>query len=315
MLRPVGEIRQGAFSLRASGEAGKAKVDQSKTFGVGRCLALKHVEHTPRFDGQFLPWAALPPSGVAETRGQVVAGAENWRGPDDLSAKVWLAWHEDGDLYIAIDVTDDRLVTSHRDDEPAKSDSVELFVDVRPPWKQYMKSYTPATFKLVFVPGDGKAEATSRYRGMPYGSVHRLRSDKTTKGYRLEADIHFCATEVDDPGWAAGRPVRIGVSAHDYDDPSGKLKSTLALWNTGADRRRRLQLTGDFFHGKAAQPVNAQSVHRSVVNLRKRALAWSQRHSAHVREHGRLAAQAVRPDSQSRAGNWHWLGVSSGGIG
>jgi hypothetical protein len=157
------------------------------------------------------------------------------RGPDDLSAKVWLGWHEDADLYLAIDVTDDRLVTSHRDDDPAKSDSVELFVDVRPPWKQYMKSYTPATFKLVFVPGDGKVEATSRYRGTPYGFVRRLRSEKTAKGYRLEADVHFFATEVDDPGRAAGRPVRIGVLVHDCDDPSGKPKSTLAFWNTADD--------------------------------------------------------------------------------
>jgi hypothetical protein len=234
-LRCDADGGQGAFSLHVAGEAGTAKLDQSKTFGVGYSLVLKHVEHTPKFDGSFLPWAALPPSGAAETRGQIISGTENWRGPDDLSARVWLAWHEDRELYFAIDVTDDKLVTNHRDDDPARSDSVELFVDVRSSWKQYMKSYSPGAFKLVFVPGDGKAEASFRYRGTPYGSVRRLRSEKTAKGYRLEVDIHFFAAEVEDPGWTAGRPVRIGVLVHDSDDPSGGPKSTLGLWRTAAE--------------------------------------------------------------------------------
>jgi hypothetical protein len=234
-LRPAEPIRQGAFSLHVAGEAGAARLDQWKTFGVGETLVIKHVEHKPPFDGSFQPWAARPPNSVAETRDQVISGAESWRGPGDLSAKAWLAWHEDRDLYFAIDVTDDRLVTSHRDDDPVRSDSVELFVDVRSPWKQYMKPYGLGAFQIIFVPGDGKADPSFRYRGAPYGGVHRLRSQKTANGYRLEADIHFCAAEVDDPGWSAGRPVRIGVLVHDSDDPSGGPKSTLALWRTAAD--------------------------------------------------------------------------------
>ena len=232
-LRPIEEIRQGAFALRAAGIAGTAKVNQSKYFGIGHSLAMKHVQHTPRLDGSFLPWIDTPPSGRADTKEQVVAGAENWRGPDDLSAKVWLAWREDRDLYFAIDVTDNALVTNHRDDNPTQSDSVELFVDVRAPWKQYMKGYSPGVFKIVFVPGDGKSKATFRYEGTPFGAVSRLDSRKTANGYRLEADIHFYSGEVEDPGWVANRPVRIGVLVHDSDDPIGKRrKATLGLWRT-----------------------------------------------------------------------------------
>jgi hypothetical protein len=234
-LRPVEEIRQGAFPLRVAGTAGGAKVDQAKYFGVGFSLLLKHVEHTPRLDGSFLPWSGMPPSGVADTHEQVVAGADRWNGPDDLSAKVWLAWAQDRELYFAVDVTDDALVTKHRDDNPTQSDSVELFVDVRSPWKQYMKSYSPGVFKIIFVPADEKTKASFRYDGPPFGAVTRVTSKKTAKGYRLEADIHFHTGQVEDPGWVAKRPVRIGVLVYDSDNPAGKRKSTLGLWRTAAD--------------------------------------------------------------------------------
>ena len=85
-------------------------------------------------------------------------------------------------------------------------------------------------FKIVFVPGDGKSKATFRFEGTPFGTVPRLESSKTAKGYRLEADIHFYNNEVEDPGWTAGRPVRIGVLVHDSDDPAGRQrKATIGL--------------------------------------------------------------------------------------
>ena len=133
-------------------------------------------------------------------------------------------------------MTDNVLVTNHRDDDPIRSDSVELFVDVRAPWKHYMKGYSPGAFKIVFVPADGKSKATFRYEGTPFGSVARLDSKKTAGGYRLEADIHFHQDEVEDPGWVEKRPVRVGVLVHDSDDPAGKhCKATLGLWRTAAN--------------------------------------------------------------------------------
>ena len=79
----------------------------------------------------------------------------------------------------------------------------------------------------------------SATKGLPSAPSPRLASSKTAKGYRLEADIHFHGNEVEDPGWTAGRPVRIGVLVHNSDDPAGKQrKATIGLCtaaNVGED--------------------------------------------------------------------------------
>ena len=112
---------------------------------------------------------------------------------------------------------------------------MELFVERPAAVEAVHEGYSPGVFKIVFVPGDGKSKASFRYEGTPWlGS--RLDSEKTAKGYRLEADIHFHGGEVEDPGWVAGRPVRIGVLVHDSDDPAGKRgKRPSASGDTAAD--------------------------------------------------------------------------------
>jgi parallel beta-helix repeat protein len=234
-LQPAAGIREGSFRFRVAGIVGGAQVSQARYFGVGSLVVLKHLEYIPSLDGRFLPWADLPPNGLAQNAEQVVFGRDKWRGPDDLSAKVWLGWKADKDLYFVIDVTDQTLAARRRQG-PARAAGVELFVDVRPPWKQYMKEYTPGVFKMVFLPGEGESKPTWRFEGVPYGGVMQLASQPTAKGYRLEAHIHFCAQEIEDPGWVANRAVRIGALVYQADDPGGRRrKATIGVWRTAAN--------------------------------------------------------------------------------
>ena len=89
--RPAGRPAGAAAARRAS-RAGRllAAGDRHGRHGQDRSgevfrrrysLVLKHVLHTPRLDGKFLPWLDTPPSGRADTKEQVVAGAENCGGP------------------------------------------------------------------------------------------------------------------------------------------------------------------------------------------------------------------------------------------
>lgn len=233
-LTPAQEIWQGSFQLQVAGTAGGKAVSQSKHFGVGSLLVLKHVLRTPRV-GQDAAWEVGGVNGVAQTKDQVVQGQENWKGSGDLSAKAYLTWRADRELFMAIDVTDDMLVTNHRDDAAARSDSVELIVDVRAPWKQFMKEYTPGVLRIVFVPGDDKNKATFKYLTTTFGDIVACGSRRTAKGYRIEADLHFHGGEVEDPGWVAGRAVRIGILVRDADDAAGKNVKTMGVWRTAAD--------------------------------------------------------------------------------
>jgi hypothetical protein len=243
------DVREGLFQLCVAGTVGGRNVAQSQNFGLGALLTLKSLSTGPHVEDDFSKWTGNPPNGLAENKNQVVFGGDAWKGPQDLSAKAWLGWNADRELYLAIDVTDDTVVTNHNrpNDDPTKSDSVELFVDVRAPWKQYMPEYTPGVFKLVLMPGGGKhrafeTEATRyacsayRYEGTPFGDIGGVNSQVTDKGYRIVADIHFHGGEVESPGWVANREVRIGLLVHDSDDPNGQSrKATIGVWRTAAD--------------------------------------------------------------------------------
>jgi hypothetical protein len=155
-------------------------------------------------------------------------------------------WQDYRELYFAAEVTDDKLVTSHRDapsavssgpnDDPTKSDSIELLVDARTPWKQYMNQYTPGTFKVILVPANGKEPMTAKFVGPPLGEIVKAASRKTARGYTVTMQIHFHTNQIEAPGWSANREIRVGVLVHDSDDPSARgCKCTIGLWRTAAD--------------------------------------------------------------------------------
>jgi hypothetical protein len=113
---------------------------------------------------------------------------------------------------------------------------VQLFVDVRAPWRQYLTNYTPGAFELILVPGDSGTEATFQYGKLKCGDIRKIASRKTDKGYIIEMDLHFHTGEVEDPDWVARREVRVGALVNDSDDPNGAdRKSAIGFWNTAAD--------------------------------------------------------------------------------
>ena len=232
-LTPPPEAKSGVFQLTVGGTVGGRQVSQSTMFGIGGLKAVQRSGHLS-VDGDLSAWG--PPTGVCDSKEQVVYGAEDWKGPGDLSAKVWLRWNPDRELFFAADVADDRIVTNHRGDDPTKSDSVVLCVDARASWKQYLKDYTLGAFRIVIVPGDGDSPATARFEGQPFGEIVKTASRRTPKGYTIAVQVHFRSNLVEEPGWTANREIRAGVLVNDSDDPHGRgCKTTMGLWRTAAD--------------------------------------------------------------------------------
>ena len=234
-IMPPADVSTGMFQLNITGVVGGRSMNQTKNFGIGSTGAIKHTGYL-KIDGDLSDWGKEPPAGIADKAEQVVYGKENWKGPDNLSAKVWLKWNEGRELYFAVDVTDDKVVTNHRNDDATKSDSVQLLVDVRAPWKQYMKDYTLGAFKIILVPGTEASEATAIYEGQPFGSITKVASKKTEHGYTMEIQVHFRSNLVEEPGWTEGREIRVGVLANDSDEPNGgDRKSAMGVWRTALD--------------------------------------------------------------------------------
>ena len=243
-ITPPPDVRYGMFQVKVAGRAGGSRIEQTKYFGIGHLPVLKHVEKgkEPKIDGGLAEWRHDVPNGIADSKDRLVFGKENWKGPEDLSARLWLRWHAERELYMSIEVTDDRLVTNHRSDDPRKSDSVQLCVDVRAPWKQqFMNNYTPGAFELILVPGEEGTEGTYQFGKLKFGNMGytyggKMLSKRTARGYIIEVDLHFGTGQVEDPGWVANREIRVGVLVNDSDDPNGKdRKSTLGFWRTTAN--------------------------------------------------------------------------------
>ena len=234
-LTPPQDIRHGMFQLHLVGKVNNRDIAVSKHFGIGSLLVLKRAHHTLKMDGDLADWRELGiPNGIAESRKQVVYGVDNWQGADDLSARVWLRWTEHRELYLAIEVTDDTLVTGGED--PLKSDGIQVMVDVRSEWKHFMNECTGGAFNLTLMPGDENTPATATYGRLRFGSIRGVASRKTEKGYIMELDIHFHTAQVDDPGWVVKRPLRVGLLVHDSDDPEARTRqSTIGAWRTAED--------------------------------------------------------------------------------
>jgi parallel beta-helix repeat protein len=234
-LTPPAAVRSGMFRASVAGTVNGKPTAFSRSFGIGSLHVLKHAVTGLTMDGDLADWGPGIPNGIAEARDQVVRGAEQWKGPEDLSARAWLRWTGSRELFLAVEVTDDCLVTTRRGDRPAESDSVQLMVDVRAPWRHFMKDCTPGTFNLTLVPGDGPSPAAFTYGRLKFADVREVASRKTPKGYVIELDVHFHTGEVEDPGWVANRPIRLGVLVNDADDPAAGRKATIGAWRTAAD--------------------------------------------------------------------------------
>ena len=235
-LSPPKDVSDGVFQLNVSGTAGGMNMAVSKVFTIGMAREIPYRSQGVTVDGDLKEWAPATRMGTADKAQRVVSGRDQWKGPEDLSAKVHLQWDDERELYFAAEVTDDKIVTNHRDDDPTKSDSVVLLVDARAAWKQYLKDYSLGAFKVVIVPAEGDKPATATFLGQPFGAISKVASKKTATGYTVELQIHFRSNLVETPGWAANRQVRVGVLVNDSDDPAGKdHKCVMGLWGTAAD--------------------------------------------------------------------------------
>ena len=70
-------------------------------------LSAYQLAQTPNLDGDFAKWLSGPVYRLDDAA-QVTSGAQGWKGPRDLSARVALAWNE-SHFYVGVDVTDPDL--------------------------------------------------------------------------------------------------------------------------------------------------------------------------------------------------------------
>jgi hypothetical protein len=107
-------------------------------------------------DGDFAKWQNGPLY-VLDNAAQIRAGANLWKGPAQLSARVALGWDDDY-LYVGVDVTDSELYQPFFQRGIEKGDAFELvletafrknFLAVRPSGDEYSLWFSPGDFNKV----------------------------------------------------------------------------------------------------------------------------------------------------------------------
>jgi hypothetical protein len=154
---PLGAPRAGEVEARVHGDnQGEyhvaALVRRDEFAGVGRArfpLAWAQRRSRPVEDGQALN--EFPTGGFRLDRVEQAYWAEApWQGPNDASAVAHLEW-DDGGLRLECLVRDDVHVSDANDEDLYENDSLQLYLDFRPPVRQD-STFAPGVAAFILAP-------------------------------------------------------------------------------------------------------------------------------------------------------------------
>jgi hypothetical protein len=228
----------------------------------------------PAVDGQLEDWANVPGALTLNRREQATWGGGAWKSPSDLSAKVWLAWRQDM-LYLAADVTDDKLRQTERGAGIYKGDSIQLLLDVAPDEETMRTHLGKGQFQIAFSPGNFQKTGDSlsdcppeAYCFKPLGLELKgavVASQQTDHGYTLEAAIPWPLLGIKLP--AVGMPVNFEIAVFDTDGTEPRSEKLLSFstkkWSHNRSRLNTAVLAGA--DGKAPAIVRGAPVFDDIT--------------------------------------------------
>ena len=104
-------------------------------------------------DGSLADWNLDSPA-VVEDPTQVIRDAVFWQGPNDCSAKFYLAWDEEN-LYVAADVTEDTPLGAIEMLPIDGEDNLKLYISTDPTADPERAEYGTNDFLIYFVMNEG----------------------------------------------------------------------------------------------------------------------------------------------------------------
>jgi hypothetical protein len=219
-------------------------------------------------DGQLGDWSKVPGGWNLVGSAHVTGGLSKWHGDDDLSANVKMAWRQEG-LYIAADVTDAKIFAQHGENM-WKGDYIGLYVDAAPDVDKGRTSFGAGQYNIGLSPGNFKQTGDiitdvgpEAYMFAPRETECpdiQVASQRTEKGYTLEALIPWKVLGVTNPVKGTKLGIEVMVSACDSPQPNQDKFMTILTtpWSWSRDRLVRVVLSGA--DGKAVETVDSISL-------------------------------------------------------
>ena len=180
-------------------------------------LSAYRLSQSPNLDGDFSKWQGGQVY-TLDKAAQVSLGAHRWKGPQDLSGRVALAWDESF-LYVGVDVTDPDLYQPFSGRDIKDGDTFGLTIETRFRKHYFATDPTGNEFVLFFSPGNFTGVQASVFSDEDYLPPHATPEDlqtiftawkKTAQGY--SGDIAIPMTFFDALKIAAGYEIGMGFS-------------------------------------------------------------------------------------------------------
>jgi hypothetical protein len=193
-----------------------------------RIVTATRLASAPTIDGNIDDWSDAAWQSIEEPA-QVIAAANAWKGPEDLSAKFAVALDEQN-VYIAVRVTDDTVAFNT---QVADEDGIELYL-ASPPRGEICFARDPEWHRLIVTPfaagGTTQGDATGAAHSIAYGSG---RVKPTQAAYVREANGYTIelALPRQEIGWSGGREVDRQFDIMINDRDRGTRRESQLVWS------------------------------------------------------------------------------------
>lgn len=213
---------------------------------LAKPLIAVRAPKTMKIDGKLTEWENAKKNVIKiDSAEYIVAGdASEYKGSKDISGNFYVMY-DDEYLYVAAEITDDKLFVDFTGAYLFQSDGIQIFVSFDG-YGTGRKNYTALDFQFGFAPGvDGKLPEHNIWNNSFKFTDLQYDSSLTSDGYILE--IAIPAYELDvflDKGMAIGFDV--GITDTDYEKVAQQNYLMLSKFGDGwANVSRFLELILD----------------------------------------------------------------------
>jgi len=222
------------FGLRTRTKRREVVVVLPKPLKVSKLpISARRVDGV-RIDGTLDEWADVNAQ-VTDVEERVRANSQVWDGPEDCSFTTRIAY-DDKNLYLAIDVTDEKIVM----DMPQiwQRDSIEVFLDPRAASERSDRFAGSCRQVLIAVPSEGEPPQVEVLpEDQVLASALRVGFQRREKGYVYELAVPWAAIG-GKPEPSLGNVLHLTVYANDKDAPSQREQTSCMVLSGDDDANK-----------------------------------------------------------------------------
>ncbi len=178
-------------------------------------------------DGKLNEWEGVPAI-TLNSNAYIVIANRSWKGPADLSGKIYVMWDEEY-LYVACEIEDDVVIQEKEGTYLFQGDCIELYVRLDYEKNALLNYYTLTDFQFGFTPGtNAGAPDYHIWNNSTVLEDILFEAAKTSTGYIMEVAI---------PVWElgifldAGMEIGFDVAIDDVDSPGAQDTEQQLCWS------------------------------------------------------------------------------------